>query len=202
MTRRPRHLSEDEKRLWDQVRRQAKPLRPAGPKPAAPAPPEVSPPEIPAAPPEGETRIPDFRIGEAHKNGRPAHDLALGVGAELRAQPIRMDRKTHTRLTRGKLTPEARLDLHGMTLDRAHPTLTRFILDSHAQGRRLVLVITGKGRGGADDGPIPMRRGVLRHQVPQWLRGPGLAHAVLQVTEAHRRHGGEGAYYVYLRRGR
>jgi DNA-nicking Smr family endonuclease len=38
--------------------------------------------------------------------------------------------------------------------------------------------------------------------VPQWLRGPALRHAVLQITEAHRRHGGGGAYYVYLRRAR
>ena len=62
------------------------------------------------------------------------------------------------------------------------------------------LVITGKGKRGPDIGPIPHRMGVLRHQVPQWLRQPPLGPATLQVTEAHLKHGGSGAFYVYLRR--
>jgi DNA-nicking Smr family endonuclease len=103
-------------------------------------------------------------------------------------------------MTRGKLQPEARIDLHGMTLAEAHPELIRFILNAHAQGLRLVLVITGKGKRRDDLGPIPNRIGALRHQVPGWLHLPPLGPSVLQVTEAHQRHGGSGAYYVYLRR--
>jgi len=90
-----------------------------------------------------------------------------------------------------------------MTLDRAHGALTRFILGEQARGTRCVLVITGKGgdyRGraiGYDDG-----RGALKRDVPRWLREPALAGAVVGVYQAHRRHGGEGALYVYLRRPR
>jgi DNA-nicking Smr family endonuclease len=113
-----------------------------------------------------------------------------------------MDRKTFGRMTRGKLKPEARIDLHGMTLDRAHGALTRFILSAHANGKRLVLVITGKGKDRDDAGPIPVRYGVLKHQVPHWLTTPPLSSAVLQVMPAHISHGGGGAYYVYLRRQR
>jgi DNA-nicking Smr family endonuclease len=113
-----------------------------------------------------------------------------------------MDKRAFTKLKRGKLAPEGRLDLHGMTLDRAHPALTRFILSSHKQGKRLVLVITGKGKMRDNGGPIPVRHGVLRHQVPQWLQMPPLSQAVLQVSQAHISHGGGGAYYVYLRRQR
>ena len=69
-------------------------------------------------------------------------------------------------------------------------------------GRRLVLVITGKGKDRDDGGPIPTRHGILRHQVPQWLALPPLSQAILQVTPAHLKHGGHGAYYVYLRRNR
>jgi DNA-nicking Smr family endonuclease len=65
---------------------------------------------------------------------------------------------------------------------------------------RLVLVITGKGKAKSQPGPIPARVGVLRHQVPQWLRLAPLRPLVLHVEPAHRRHGGEGAYYVKLRR--
>ncbi len=89
-----------------------------------------------------------------------------------------------------------------MTLEQAHGRLNRFILDAQAQGVRLVLVITGKGKPQQQDGPIPIRRGVLKHQVPGWLQGPALRGAVMQITEAHIRHGGGGAYYVYLRRNR
>jgi DNA-nicking Smr family endonuclease len=113
-----------------------------------------------------------------------------------------MDRKAYGRMKRGKLVPEGRIDLHGMTLDQAHPALIRFILNAQASGKRLVLVITGKGKSGDDDGPIPRPRGILKRQVPHWLEIPPLAQAVLQVTPSHIRHGGEGAFYVYLKRGR
>ena len=113
-----------------------------------------------------------------------------------------MDRKAFDQMKRGKLRPEGKIDLHGMTLDRAHPALTRFILGAQAQGKRLVLVVTGKGKQRDDGGPIPVRFGVLRRQVPQWLSLPPMSSVVLQVTQAHLRHGGSGAYYVYLRRTR
>ena len=87
-----------------------------------------------------------------------------------------------------------------MTLAEAHPELIHFILNAQSAGMRLVLVITGKGKRRDDTGPIPQRVGALRHQVPQWLRLPPLGPAVLQITEAHLKHGGSGAYYVYLRK--
>ena len=113
-----------------------------------------------------------------------------------------MSKKTHGRMMRGKMRPEGRIDLHGMTLAEAHPALTGFIMSSHAAQKRLVLVITGKGRAREDEGPIPVRRGILRHHVPQWLAARPLSGLILEVRPAHPRHGGEGAFYVYLRRHR
>jgi DNA-nicking Smr family endonuclease len=127
-------------------------------------------------------------------------DLAPTLPELLGQAPLQMDAKTHGKMTRGKLAPEARIDLHGLTLAEAHPELIRFILNAQSQGMRLVLVITGKGKRREDVGPIPQRMGALRHQVPHWLRLPPLGPAVLQVSEAHLKHGGSGAYYVYLRR--
>ena len=85
---------------------------------------------------------------------------------------------------------------------QAHPALQDFILGSAQLQRRLVLVNTGKGKSKPDHGPIPERHGVLRHNVPNWLRQSPLSLVILEVTQAHQRHGGEGALYVYLRRGR
>lgn len=138
----------------------------------------------------------------AGKPGNSAHDLVPSLPDQMNRTPVQMDKKSFTRLKRGKLKPEGRIDLHGMTLDRAHPALSRFIMSAHKSGKRLVLVITGKGKQRDEGGPIPVRHGVLRHQVPQWLSMPPLSSVILQVTQAHISHGGGGAYYVYLRRQR
>ncbi|WP_368373065.1 Smr/MutS family protein [Rubellimicrobium arenae] len=130
---------------------------------------------------------------------RRSDDLLPGLVESFARMPLRMDAGQFGRMKRGKLRPEARIDLHGMTLAEAHPALTSFILGSRAAGRRFVLVITGKGRVSDDLAPMPARAGRLRHDVPRWLMLPPLAGAVLQVAPAHQRHGGEGALYVYLR---
>lgn len=195
MPRRPRHLSTEEKALWDRVAKRTEPLKPQTPAP------EFSPTPKPK-PAVKQVPIPQFQIGERAGIPSTAAHLASAVEVGLRNAPLQMDAKTHGRMKQGKLKPEARIDLHGMTLAEAHPALLEFILTSERMGRRLVLVITGKGRRGPDDGPIPARIGQLRHQVPGWLRSAPLASVVLQVTPAHGRHGGLGAYYVYLRRKR
>ena len=115
---------------------------------------------------------------------------------------VRMDQKAYKRMKAGKLPVEDRIDLHGMTLARAHPALIGFISRAYRDQMRLVLVITGKGKDRDQGGPIPTRRGVLRHQVPDWLRMPPIGPMILDIVQANRKHGGEGAYYVYLRRPR
>lgn len=145
---------------------------------------------------------PDFRIGPLAASVPPIHDVLPGIADRVAAAPVNMDKKAFQRLRQGRLLPEARIDLHGMTLERAHPALTGFILRSHAAGLRLVLVVTGKGKDRDSGGPIPLRQGVLRHAVPEWLGQAPLGPLVLQIAQAHRKHGGGGAYYVYLRRQR
>ncbi len=193
MTR--RRLRPEELDLWRKVADTAqplhleKPVRPlplTGKKPLKPQP----------------RTIEKFEIGARANGQKTGHDVLPGLPERLAQAPVKMDRKAFGKLKRGKLVPEGKIDLHGKTLDQAHPALTRFILKAHADGKRLVLVVTGKGKDRDDGGPIPVRLGVLRHNVPHWLSVPPLAQVVLQVTEAHLKHGGGGAYYVYLRRSR
>lgn len=160
----------------------------------------IPPPLDPARPPEASAPaapIPGFSIGQ-HTRKKSA---AITLPAPEKPS-IRMDARTFASMKKGKLSPEARLDLHGLTQGQAHSALTGFILRSHRDGKRLVLVITGKGKEKADHFSMPSHLGLLRHQVPRWLQMPPLDHHVLQVTPAHLRHGGEGACYVYLRRDR
>ena len=105
-----------------------------------------------------------------------------------------LDRRSTQRLKRGQLPIEARLDLHGMTREAAHAALNAFLRFSQHEGRRAVLVITGKG--GAGDS------GVLRRAVPRWLHEGGNRERVLAYSSARPQHGGEGAIYVLLRRQR
>jgi DNA-nicking Smr family endonuclease len=128
-----------------------------------------------------------------------------------------IESKAVRRIGNGRLAIDARVDLHGLRQSEAHAELRRFLMGSVAKGHRMVLVITGKG--GRDRPRIPAvgsddfgtdgfgfaadrEPGVLRRQVPMWLREPDLAAIVVGFTAAHVRHGGDGALYVQLRRAR
>lgn len=189
-----RRIKPDELDLWKQVAATTDRMHRAKPRE------ETNPGPKPRKPAKQVEPISSFRLGQTATGSTAGHDLMGTVSDRMRNAPVRMDRKTHTRMKRGKLSPEARIDLHGMTMDRAHPALTGFIMRAASDGKRLVLVITGKGKDRDEDGPIPVRRGVLRHNVPHWLSVPPLSQLVLQITPAHISHGGGGAYYVYLRR--
>lgn len=196
MTR--RRLRPEELELWKQVARTAQPLPDrlkAHPKPP------VEPAMPTPRPAERNAPLPAFTLGEkaAHTE---THVFPRTTADRLRAAPVNMDAKAYQRLKRGKLKPDARIDLHGMTLAQAHPALNRFVMEGYARGYRLVLVITGKGAPPDPYDPAPRPRGVLKQQVPLWLGMAPLAGAVLQVSEAHLKHGGAGAYYVYLRKPR
>jgi len=173
-----RPLRPEEAELWARVIEDATPLIRTAPTPA----PTAQVPDPVASPP------PPAQLAPRAEPHRPA----LRPKAVAPAAGVHMDHKTYQRLRRGKLEPEARIDLHGMIQAEAHEALLGFVTRSFLHGRRLILVITGKG--GRD-------HGVLRRAVPQWLSLPPLRPMVLQVAEAHVAHGGAGALYVYLRRG-
>ena len=194
-----KQLSEEDKALWKKVSETAEPLQVARPKPLPTA---ERPLPMPKPVNVEKSRLQPFELGAKAKTKSPGNDLMPSISERVGKQPVQMDKKAYGRMTKGKLVPEGRIDLHGMTLEQAHPALVGFVMRSYGEGKRLILVITGKGKAKRDDGPIPVRRGVLKHQVPQWLQMAPLRQVVLQVREAHLKHGGTGAYYVYLRRSR
>ena len=104
-------------------------------------------------------------------------------------------RRERSQLSRGRKEIDARLDLHGMTQARAHRALSSFLRRARGDGLTFVLVITGKGKMGAES-----ERGVLRRQVPHWLSLSEFRTLVVGFEEAHVGHGGEGAIYVRIRR--
>jgi DNA-nicking Smr family endonuclease len=182
--RRKRSLSAEERALWESVAKQLKPLRtkPRAAKARAEAPDANTP--APARPAASARLHPPAKIARTPKPEPPPPLAPIG-------------RRERAQLSRGKKQIDARLDLHGMTQTRAHHALSGFLRRAHSDGLTFVLIITGKGKIGAES-----ERGVLRRQVPQWLSLPEFRSLVVGFEEAHIGHGGEGALYVRIRRPR
>lgn len=179
---RERRLRGEEAALWRQVTRSVVPL--AGRRP------EDEP--APAAEPEAKPHQPVAAAPVAAAARKPA--------APSPAVPAAFDRRTRTALKRGQMPVDASLDLHGYRQDEAHRVLIRFLIEAQARNARFVLVVTGKGARDPDAHPFAVERGVLRRLVPQWLASPAMRSLVSGLDEAARRHGGDGAIYVRLRR--
>jgi DNA-nicking Smr family endonuclease len=182
--RRKRSLSAEERALWESVAKQLKPLRkkPRAAKAEGESPDANTP--APAGPAASAKLPPPARIARVPKPEPPPPLAPIG-------------RRERAQLSRGKKQIDARLDLHGMTQMRAHHALSGFLQRAHSDGLTFVLIITGKGKIGAES-----ERGVLRRQVPQWLSLPEFRSLVVGFEEAHIGHGGEGALYVRIRRAR
>lgn len=102
---------------------------------------------------------------------------------------------------RGRVQIDATLDLHGMTQTEAHTRLNRFVEFAQMRGHRVLLVITGKGP--PDTKPDPFEeapRGILRRRFLEWVETPPLSPRLTSVAQAHQRHGGRGAFYLFLKR--
>ena len=147
------------------------------------------------------------------KTPKPKPSSEAAPAAQVKAAPAPsrkyqagLDGRTSERLRKGQLEPEARLDLHGMTEVVAHRALAQFVRSAHLRNLRLVLVVTGKGSRETDpSAPFDLEldrrsRGVLNMMTPRWLAAADLAPLIATVRTAHRKHGGGGALYIYLRK--
>lgn len=185
MTRR-RSLSDDERTLWETVTRAISPLRKRKAK------------KIEAGVGEKEATPP-----AALAKPRASPKVAAPAVAPARPGPpplAPLERRLKQKLSRGRESIDARIDLHGMTQVDAHAALAHFLRRAQHDGARVVLVITGKGaRTSADP---HAERGVLKRQVPLWLESAELRGYVVGFESAGIGHGGAGALYVRVRRGR
>jgi DNA-nicking Smr family endonuclease len=182
-SREKRPLSADEHAVWDGVTRSIKPLRR---RIAA----KISTPAVTES--KGVS-------GRAPPKPRPM-PAAQPMPVRHSPQPTSLDRRTRQKLARGSQPIDARIDLHGLTQSEAHHALARFLRNAQRDGARFVLVITGKGGPRVD--VSAGERGVLRRQVPLWLKLPEFRSFVVGFEEAHVGHGGGGALYVQVRRAR
>ena len=141
------------------------------------------PPEPPAA------AVPELTVP-------PAMPPAVRTEVQLKqASPtaVPFDPTIERRILKGQARIDARIDLHGLTEPAAHAALSQFIVSCAASRCRIVLVVTGKGAMGT---------GILKRNLPRWLECPPLTAFVASTRPAYGHHGGEGAFYVLLRKRR
>lgn len=176
--RRGRGLSMDDRILWGRVARSAEPL------PGKRFDPDWNEPEqAPAPPAEAPAQPP--------RPGRRAASPELNVPPPPATR--RLDAPLRDKLKKGRLPIEGKIDLHGLSQGEAHGLLLSFLHRAHAEGRRHLLVVTGKGSSAGSEG-------VLRRVVPAWFATPAFRGLVHSHSDAARHHGGSGALYVMLRK--
>ncbi|WP_336987305.1 Smr/MutS family protein [Altererythrobacter aquiaggeris] len=185
----PRGLSADEAALWEQVAATVVPLDRG---------PTVRKTLLPANPPPPRSLAPDKRI-----QGRVPAPAPPKANPQPPPQTGRtgLDASWERKLSRASIDPDYTLDLHGHNLDAAYVRLDRGLRQARAMDARLVLVITGKPRpvDAADRGSM---RGAIRAKILDWLAAGSHGSAIAAIRNAHRRHGGEGALYIVLKRQR
>ena len=111
-----------------------------------------------------------------------------------------LDGSLAERFRKGKTKVGARIDLHGFTVDEAFLKVRDFILSSYNAGARSVIIVTGKGRLAIDEAGFVHKTGKLRKELANWLNHSDIRPYVLSFTEAMAKDGGEGAFYVYLKK--
>ncbi len=193
----PRGLTPAEAEAWDRLAATVTPLAPARRRQAmvtaglreTPPPDEPSPPE-----PSPREPSPPFRP----RTARLRHSAP--VSPPPRSPAGNLDSHWERRMKGGTVMPDFTLDLHGHTLGSAHGRLDAGLAQARAMGARVVLLIAGKPRpvAAADRGE---RRGAIRAKLLDWLAAGPHASAIAAIRPAHRRHGGEGAVYLILRKG-
>lgn len=191
----PRGLSEAEKAAWEQVAATVTPLpdRKAPPPPGEVAARRV----VGGGPPQSapsETR-------QAPSTTRYASGPPPPKGEARGAHASTLDSHWERRFKAGSVAPDFTLDLHGHSLDAAHARLESGLFQAKAMGARVILLIAGKPRpvDAADRGS---RRGAIRAKILDWLAAGPHGSDIAAIRKAHRRHGGEGALYLVLKRRR
>ncbi len=179
-----RHLTKDDREAWFAVTRGIEPYHAS---PVAPAP-------ACATGVASERTVPPGASAPAKappSHRPPAFSHSANQSPATRAGDPKLDR----RAARGRLPIDATLDLHGFNQAAAHGALRQFLARAKARHHRCVLVITGKGA--KSSGP-----GILRRRFLEWVDERDVRESIARVAQAHQRHGGAGAFYVFLKSSR
>ncbi len=212
---RPRGLSSEEQAAWDRLAQSVTPLedsksakRTAKPHVSAPPPMPVRTIEtglakagLAKAALVGAKSPPPVKRAPAPKPPQKGHAARSPIANPSAPRMGDLNSHQDRRLKSGRIEPEMTLDLHDHGLDAAYTRLMRGMAQARAMQVRTVLVIAGRSRP-VDPADRGTKRGAIRAKLLDWLAASEHGSAISAVRKAHRRHGGEGALYIILKRTR
>ena len=111
---------------------------------------------------------------------------------------IDIEKNKLRRIKNGKITIDRTIDLHGFSLKEAEARLLQFVGESFQLRKRLLLIITGKGSNSKPN--IHGKTKTIKSEINNWLSDHFYNDKVQYISKALDRHGGEGAFYFFLKK--
>ena len=195
----PRHLSKEDLLVWEQLKKtldhslnkteKKKSLKTYDPE----------------EPNQKAIRPEEFFVLKREKITKPIRKKSEFKPASTNYKGNKLDKKRQSLLKKGKIEPEKILDLHGLNAKKAEKLVLDFLLKNYLNGVRLALIITGKGKRSreADNSYYTEQdTGILKRSLITWVEKSNMRPTILDILPAHAKHGGGGAFYVYLRKSR
>jgi DNA-nicking Smr family endonuclease len=95
------------------------------------------------------------------------------------------------------------IDLHGYTLEEANKSIQDFINKSYEDNINKLIVVTGKGlHSNNEKNPyVSKELSILKYSVPEFIKkNIDLVKKISEIKSANIEDGGDGAFYIYLKR--
>jgi DNA-nicking Smr family endonuclease len=95
------------------------------------------------------------------------------------------------------------IDLHGYKLDQANKFIESFIIKSYEENINKLIVVTGKGLHSQNekDPYVSKELSILKYSVPEFIsKNKNLMNIIHEITDANIEDGGEGAFYIFLKK--
>ena len=107
-------------------------------------------------------------------------------------------------IKKGSFHIDKKIDFHGKSLLESEEQFNNTIIESYNSGQRCLLFVTGKGlfksKNYEESYKPKLYHGIIRASFIEWVRSKKFSKYILSFEQASIEHGGDGAFYVYLRK--
>ena len=105
---------------------------------------------------------------------------------------------------KGSFQIDKKIDFHGKSLSESEERFNSTILECYKKNQRCLLFVTGKGlfksKNYEQNDKPKLYHGIIRSTFVEWAKSKKFSKYILSFEQASIQHGGDGAFYVYLRK--
>ncbi len=156
-------------------------------------------------------RIPNTKITKKNKleknktKPRTSPGLEKNITSNIKTPHFSLEKiRIKRNIKKNTIQIDKKIDFHGKSLLRAEEVFSSTVVDCFGQHKRCLLFITGKGvfkPKNHDEFIKPkLYHGVIRESFIEWVKSKKFSKYILSYEQASKEHGGDGAFYVYLRK--